>query len=174
MVPPMYDAPPAEDWRWFDDDELTGGVISRRIFAWAIDALLISAVCAVLWVALMIFGVLTLGLGLPLLGLLPFVPGLYTFAFIAGPAAATPGEWLMGITVRREDDLGRPTPLQALVWTVGYYVTLAAGAIWLVVALFTVRRRALHDMAAGLMVARRGALTQPAPFWNIPGGSPAA
>lgn len=171
---PMYDFPPADDARWYGDQELTGGVISRRIFAWLIDCAFITALCSVLWVFLMAFGVLTLGLGFPLLGVLPFVPGLYTFAFIASPASATPGEWFIGITVVREDDLARPTPLQALVWTVGYYITIAAGAIWLVVALFTVRHRALHDMASGLMLVRRRALTRPAPFWNIAGGSPAA
>ena len=170
----MYDNSPAGNWRWFDDEDLTGGVISRRMVAWVIDGLMLTALCAVLWVMLVAFGLLTLGLGLPLLGVLPFVPGAYTFLSIAGPASATPGEWLMGLTVRREDDLAPPTVLQALVWTLGYYVTMAAGAVWLVVALFTERRRALHDMAAGLMVVRRRALTSPAPFWNILGGSPAA
>lgn len=169
----MYDAPPADDWRYFEDDELTRGVISRRVFSWLIDGLLVAALCGIVWVMLLIFGLLTLGLGLPLLGAVPFIPGLYTFLFVAGPHSATPGEWLMGITVRREDDLGRPTALQALAWTVGYYVTLAAGAIWLAVALVTTRRRTLHDMASGLIVVHRRALTRPAPFWNIPGGSPA-
>ncbi len=170
----MYDAPPDDDWRYIEDDVLTGGVISRRIFSWLIDGLLLALLCGVLWVFFLAFGILTLGLGFPLFAVLPFVPGLYTFLFVAGPAAATPGQWLMGVTVRREDDLGRPTPLQALVWTVGYYLTLAAGVIWLAVALVTARRRTLHDMASGLLVVRRQALTRPAPFWNIPGGSPAA
>ena len=171
---PMYDTPPSDDLRWYGDQELTGGVVSRRIFAWLIDGLLLTALGSVLWVALATFGVLTLGLGFPLMGVLPFVPAIYAFAFVAGPAAATPGEWLMGMMVVREDDLARPTPLQALVWIAGYYITIAAGVVWLVVALFTTRHRALHDMASGLMLVRREALTRPAPFWNIPGGSPAA
>ena len=38
---------------------------------------------------------------------------------------------------------------------VGFYVTLALGAVWLVVALLTTRHRTLHDLLSGLVVVRR-------------------
>ena len=71
--------------RPIDDDWLTEGVLIRRIFAWLIDALLISLLLVGLWFALLLFGVLTLGLGLPLFGVLPFVPFCYHMLSILGP-----------------------------------------------------------------------------------------
>ena len=60
--------------------------------------------------------------------------------------------------MRRSDDLGRPTLVQAIAFTGLLYLTLAAGVIWLAVAFFTHRRRAIHDMIAGLVVVRADAL----------------
>jgi uncharacterized RDD family membrane protein YckC len=160
------------------DDALTAGVLPRRVCGWLVDLLLIGVICAVLWGVLLAFGVLTLGLGLPLLGLLPIVPFCYHLGFLLSPAAATPGQSLFGLVVCRDEDLGRPEPLQALIFTVGLYLTLAAGVIWLGIALFTIRRRALHDMAAGLVVVRRRVLMAPLTRrnarWNMRGGFPSA
>lgn len=156
------------------DDAMTTGVLSRRVWGWVIDICLIAILVATLYVVLLIFGLLTLGLGLPLLGMLPLVPVLYHFLFLAGPGSATPGQRLFGLVVRRNDDLGRPTPLQALLSTVGFYLTLAAGVIWLGVALFTIRKRTLHDLLAGTVVVRARALTPRAAFWNMPEGPPYA
>ena len=150
-----------------EDARLTDGVLSRRVCAWLVDALAIAAIAGVLWVALAAFGVLTLGLGLPLLGLLPAVPFAYHAGFVAAPGWATPGQALMGLTVRRDWDLGPPSLVQAALYTLGLYVTLAAGAVWLAVALFTTRRRALHDLAAGVAVVRRRALTAAPGFGNM-------
>jgi len=157
-----------------DDVWLTEGVLTRRVFAWLIDALLIGLILAALWFVLLLFGLLTLGLGLPLLGVLPFVPFCYHLLFVAGPASATPGQQALGLVVRRDDDLGRPTPVQAFVFTLVFYLTLAATGLLLLFALFTVRRRTLHDLASGLIVVRERALTRGLGSWNMPGGSPYA
>ena len=140
------------------DDLLTAGVISRRILAWFVDALLITLIASVVWMVFLLFGLLTLGLGLGLLALVPVVPALYHILFLAGPASATPGQRMMGLVVRRESDLGRPTPLQAVLSTVGLALTLATGVIWLAVALITPHRRTLHDMLAGVVVVNARAL----------------
>jgi uncharacterized RDD family membrane protein YckC len=155
-----------------DEYLLTEGVLIRRVFAWLIDVLLIGLICVALWVALMLFGLVTLGLGLPLLGILPFVPFCYHMLFLAGPASATPGQSALGLVVRRNDDLGRPTPVQALVSTLLFYATLATSGLLLLIALFTVRRRTLHDLISGLVVVRTRALTGSPASWNMPGGSP--
>jgi uncharacterized RDD family membrane protein YckC len=157
-----------------DNYWLTEGVLARRIFAWLIDVLLIGIVCVALWFALMLFGVLTLGLGLPLLGILPFVPFCYHLLFLAGPPSATPGQQALGLIVRRNDDFGRPTPMQAVVSTLLFYATLATSGLLLLVALFTVRRRTLHDLISGLVVVRERALTRGLGSWNMQGGSPYA
>jgi uncharacterized RDD family membrane protein YckC len=157
-----------------DDYWLTDGVLPRRVFAWLLDVLLLGLLLVALWFVLLLFGLLTLGLGLPLLGALPLVPFCYHWLFVAGPASATPGQQALGLVVRRNDDLGRPTPVQAFVFTLVFYLTLAATGLLLLVALFTIRRRTLHDLASGLVVVRARALTGGLGSWNIQGGSPYA
>jgi uncharacterized RDD family membrane protein YckC len=155
-----------------DDYWLTEGVLMRRVFGFLVDVLLIGLLWVALCIALVLFGVLTLGLGLPLLATLPFVPFAYHFLFVASPAAATPGQQALGLTVCRNDDLGRPSPLQVLVYTLVFYLTLATTGLLLLVALFTVRKRTLHDLASGLVVVRTRALTGGFGSWNMQGGSP--
>ena len=158
----------------YDEDLLTEGVLTRRVFAWLLDVLLIGLIFVALWFVLMLFGLLTLGLGLPLLGVLPFIPFCYHMLFLAGPASATPGQQALGLIVRRNDDFGRPTPVQAVVSTLLFYATLATTGLLLLVALFTVRRRTLHDLLSGLVVVRARALTRGLGSWNMQGGSPYA
>jgi uncharacterized RDD family membrane protein YckC len=164
----IYRATPIDDY-W-----LTEGVLARRVFAWLIDVLLIGLIVAALWLVLLLFGVLTLGLALPLLGALPFVPFCYHLLFVAAPASATPGQQALGLVVRRNDDLGRPTPVQALIYTLLFYLTLATTGLLLLFALFTIRHRTLHDLASGLIVVRARALTGGLGSWNMQGGSPYA
>lgn len=160
-----------------DDDLLTHGVPTRRVIAWLIDVLLIGAILVALWLALMLFGFLTLGLGFSALGLLPFVPFCYHVLFLASPMSATPGQRCLGLLVRRNDDFGRPNALQAVISTLVFYLTLATTGLLLLVALVTVRRRTLHDLASGLVVVRIEALqplTPPFGYGNMAGGSPYA
>ena len=107
------------------DRMLTHGVLLRRIVAWFFDLLFIAVLCCFAWMALLAFGLMTLGLGMPLLALLPLVPFCYHLFFLASPLAATPGQGLMGLIVLRNDDLGRPMAVQALVSTLCFYLTLA-------------------------------------------------
>jgi uncharacterized RDD family membrane protein YckC len=154
-----------------DDDFLTEGVLLRRVFAWLIDALLIGLIWIALTLMLVLFGLLTLGLGLPMLGILPFVPFCYHVLFLAGPPSATPGQSALGLIVRRNDDFGRPTPAQAVVSTLLFYASLAFSGLPLLLALFTVRRRTPHDLISGLVVVRTRALTRGLGSWNMPSGS---
>lgn len=160
-----------------DDYLLTQGVMTRRVFGWFIDLLLLALILVVLWVVFMLFGLLTLGLGFPLLGVLPFVPFCYHVLFLAGPSSATPGQRMVGLLVRRNDDFGHPTALQAVISTIVFYLTLATSGLLLLVALITLRHRTLHDLVSGLVVVRIDAmapLTPPYGYGNIPGGSPYA
>ncbi len=157
-----------------DDHWLTEGVMTRRVVAWLLDMLLIALILGALWVVLLMFGLLTLGLGLPLLGILPFVPFCYHLLFVAGASSSTPGQRALGLVVRRDDDLGPPSFAQAFVYTLGFYLTLATTGLLLLFALFTVRHRTLHDLASGLVVVRTRALTRAFGSWNMQGGSPYA
>ncbi len=157
-----------------DDYLLTDGVLMRRVFAWFIDMLLIGLIVVMLWFVLLLFGLLTLGIGLPLLGAVPFVPFAYHMLFLAGPPSATPGQSALGLVVRRNDDFGHPTLGQAAISTLLFYATLATSGLLLLIALFTVRRRTLHDLVSGLVVVRTRALTRGVGSWNMQGGSPYA
>ena len=140
------------------EDALTGGILPRRVVAFVVDGLIVTILAAVAWAALLLFGLLTLGLGLPLLGLLPAVPVLYHWLFTAGPAQATPGQAMLGLRLVRDDDLGRPNSAQAFVWSIGLAATIALGVVWLLLALVTRRHRAAHDIVAGVSVVRDAAL----------------
>ena len=174
-----YSARHAPIGQAMDEAPLLEGVLFRRVCAWAIDLLLVGGVVAVLWVVLVGFGLLTLGLGLPLLGLLPVVPLAYHVLFVASGRSATPGQVMTDLTVRRALDLGRPSLLQAILFTAGLWLTLGAGVVWLAAALLTTRHRTLHDLASGVVVVRAraldaalgGALTAPADFGNMGRGS---
>jgi uncharacterized RDD family membrane protein YckC len=139
-------------------DRLGDGVLTRRVLAWWADVVLIAILSGIAWLLLATFGVLTLGLGFPLLSLLPVLPVLYNVGFLASDLQATPGQAMFGLIVARDEDLGRPNLAQALISTLGYYLTLAVFFLLLGLALVTTRHRTLHDLAAGLVVVRRGAL----------------
>lgn len=142
-----YTAP--EDWRAYS------GVLSRRVFAFVIDYLLV----AVLWVPAVVVvffvGVVTLGLGFLLYPVLFFiVAGFYFGMSFAGPYQATPGMRAMGIYLVRLDgqkiDFVTAIAHLALFWLFNSVLT----PLVLLVGLFTDRSRLLHDLLLGTAVAR--------------------
>jgi uncharacterized RDD family membrane protein YckC len=150
-----------------EDDLLTRGVLTRRLLAWCVDIFLLAIILAACWTTGLVFGLMTLGFGMPILSLMPLVPLAYHCLFLASPLS---GQALLGLRVRRNDDMARPNFAQAVVSTLIFYLTLATSGLLLLVALFTVRHRTLHDLLSGLVVVRDRALTPPAGFWNMPGG----
>ena len=137
------------------DEDFIAGVMTRRCLAWLIDVVLICAIMSLLWVFLFVFGLLTLGLGFGAMAVLPAVPFLYHFLSLLRYGSATPGQAMLGLTVRRDADLGPPTTMQALIFTVVFYLTMATSGLLLLIAPFTVRHRTLHDLASDLVVVRR-------------------
>lgn len=153
-----------------DETPFLDGVLSRRILAWIADAILIGLLLWVLFWILTLFGFLTLGLGFGLMAVLPVVPFCYHLLSLLGVASATPGQRMFGLVVRRNDDLGPPTGIQAVLSILVFYLTLATSGLLLLVALFTTRKRTLHDLVSGLVVVRRhafDALTRSPQPWNI-------
>jgi uncharacterized RDD family membrane protein YckC len=144
--------------RMIRDEAFIEGVMTRRCLAWLFDMLLIALIVTVCWLLLLVFGLLTLGLGFGAMAVLPAIPFLYHFLSLLRSASATPGQAMMGLTVRRDADLGPPTGLQALIFTVVFYLTMATSGLLLLIAPFTVRHRTLHDMASDLVVVRRRTL----------------
>ena len=136
----------------FPSDMPSEGIILRRLVAWLVDAVVLAIVISLLWVLVLLFGLLTFGLGWPLFALLPLVPLVYQWLFLMAPRAATPGMRVMGLTVRRDADLAPPSPIEALAFTLLFALTIACGVIWLAAALVTTRHRTFHELLSGLTV----------------------
>ena len=144
----------------------TDSVLSRRVIAWLIDAVFLTVLLAVLHVAVLIVGLLTLGAGWTLWPILPVVPFIYAWAFLASAQAATPGQRLMGVCVVEHLTNRRPTTLEALISTALFTISLAIAPI-LLVALVSRRHRTLHDLVSGLVVIHADPLTLTAGGWNM-------
>jgi uncharacterized RDD family membrane protein YckC len=140
------------------DEDFIDGVMSRRVIAWLIDLVLICLLMTPFLIMFSVVTVVTLGLGAGVWAILPVIPFLYHFLSLLRRKSATPGQAMMGLTVRRDDDLGPPTGLQALIFVAIFYVTMATSGLLLLIALVTSRHRTLHDLASDLVVVRRRAL----------------
>jgi uncharacterized RDD family membrane protein YckC len=146
---PTYAAP--EDWRAYS------GVLSRRVFAFIIDYMIV----ALLWIpaAVIVFflGIITLGLGWMLYPALFIIVALLYFGMtLGGPSQASPGMRAMGITLVRLDGR-RMDFLTALVHTALFWlINSILTPLILLVGLFTERSRLVHDLLLGTVVARTG------------------
>jgi len=140
---------------WTQPD-LFRGVLTRRVFAFLIDLLVLSVpvILAVLFIA--IFGIVTLGLGWALFWLVSPASIIWAIVYygasIGGPHSATIGMRMMDLELRTW--YGAP----------GYFVLGAVHAVlfWatvsflsplvLLVGLFNGRRRLLHDIILGTVI----------------------
>ena len=136
--------------------ELFRGVLTRRVFAFLIDLIVIAVPVILGYLFIAVFGLITLGLGWALFWLawpatLVWVV-VYYGATIGGPYSATLGMRVMDLELRTW--YGAP----------GYFVLGAMHAVlfWvsvsflsplvLLVGLFNGRRRLLHDIVLGTVV----------------------
>ena len=144
---PVYAAP--EDWRAYS------GVLSRRVFAFLIDYLIVAALWVPAAVVVFFIGIITLGLGFLLYPILFFiVAGLYFGLSLAGSTQATPGMRAMGIAMVRLDgrklDFVTAIAHLALFWILNSVLT----PLILLAGLFTERSRLIHDLLLGTALAR--------------------
>src|SRR3984885_11948706 len=159
----------------FDPDlhpELFRGVLTRRMFAFLIDLVVLSVPVILACIFIAIFGVVTLGLGWALFWLVSPASIIWALVYygssLGGPHSATLGLRVMGLGLGTW--YGPP----------GYFVLGAAHALvfWmsisfltplvLLVGLFNGRRRLLHDILLGTVVINssvRVAAPQPARSW---------
>jgi len=136
--------------------ELFRGVLTRRLFAFLIDVLVLSIPVILACVFIAVFGVVTLGLGWALFWLVSPASVIWALIYygasLGGPHSATLGMRVMDLELRTW--YGAP----------GYFVLGAMHAVlfWisisvlsplvLLVGLFNRRRRLLHDIVLGTLV----------------------
>ncbi len=136
--------------------ELYRGVLTRRLFAFLIDLVVLSipVIAAVIFIAL--FGIVTLGLGWSLFWLVSpatvIWPVVYYGMSLGGPHSATVGMRMLDLQMRTQNG------------TRGYFLLGAMHAVlfWasvsfltpfvVLVGLFNARRQLLHDMVLGTVV----------------------
>jgi uncharacterized RDD family membrane protein YckC len=136
--------------------ELFEGVLPRRVLAFAIDVAVILAPVALAVVIIILFGLVTFGLGFALLKLL--YPGtvIWVLAYygltLGGPRSATIGMRAMEVELRTW--YGAPCyVVLGAVHAVAFYISVSALTPFvLLVGLFNQRHRLLHDIVLGTVV----------------------
>jgi uncharacterized RDD family membrane protein YckC len=144
--------------------ELFRGVLTRRIFAFLIDLLVLSVPVILAVIFITVFGVITLGLGWLLFHLV--YPAaviwalIYYGASLGGPHSATVGMRMMDLQMRTW--YGAPSyfvlgAMHAVLFWIS--VSLLTPLI-LLIGLFNGRRRLLHDIVLGTVIINSSARTQ--------------
>jgi uncharacterized RDD family membrane protein YckC len=144
---PLYAAP--DDWRAYS------GVLSRRVFAFILDYLIVALLCIPAAIVLFFLSIVTLGLGFFLYpALYVIVAGIYFGLTVGGSSQASLGMRAMGISMARVDgqriDFLTAIVHLALFWILNSVLT----PLVLLVGLFTERSRLLHDLLIGTVTVR--------------------
>jgi uncharacterized RDD family membrane protein YckC len=136
--------------------ELFEGVLARRMFAFLFDAVIVLVPIAVLALFMLMFTVVTLGLGVVVFALLGPIAAIWAILYVGvtlgSPHSATYGMRLMGLQMRTW--YGAPMYfLLGAVHAIFFWVlSTALTPLILLVALFNSRRRTLHDFLTGTVV----------------------
>jgi uncharacterized RDD family membrane protein YckC len=149
--------------------ELFRGVLTRRLFAFLIDlvVLAVPVILAIIFIA--VFGVVTLGLGWALFWLVSpatvIWAVIYYGASLGGPHSATMGMRVMDLELRTWYGAPSYFVLGAMHAVLFWISVSVLSPLILLVGLFNGRRRLLHDIILGTVVINssvRGPVAQPA------------
>jgi uncharacterized RDD family membrane protein YckC len=136
--------------------ELFEGVLARRVIAFFIDLIIITAPILFAGFCVLLLGFLTFGLGWFLFFLLSPAAVIWALLYYAltfgSPASATIGMRMLDLEMRTW--YGSPAyALLGAVHAVVFWISVSAlTPLILLVGLFNVRRRLLHDILLGTVV----------------------
>ncbi|MBY0531608.1 MAG: RDD family protein [Xanthobacteraceae bacterium] len=136
--------------------ELFEGVLARRIFAFLIDAIIVLTPLAILSLFMLVFTVVTLGLGVVIFGLLGPIAAIWAVLYVGvtlgSPDSATYGMRAMGLQMRTW--YGAPMYfLLGAVHAIFFWVLSSVlTPLILLLTLFNSRRRTLHDYLMGTVL----------------------
>jgi uncharacterized RDD family membrane protein YckC len=138
-----------------DDVRLYEGVLTRRVFAFLLDYLIVLLLMIPFGLLVLLLGVLTFGLGWLLFGVLfPAVALTYIWNTLGGPNQATTGMRMMGIRLERLDG-GRVDGMLAVVHSVLFWAgNLLLTPLILLATLVLERKRTVHDLLLGTVAIR--------------------
>jgi uncharacterized RDD family membrane protein YckC len=144
--------------------ELFDGVLARRCVAFLVDVVIIAVPVLFAALFILIFGLVTLGIGWVLFWLLWPATVIWAIVYygltFGSPASATIGMRLMDLEMRTW--YGAPSYfVLGAVHAVAYWVLISfLTPLVLLVAFFNERRRLLHDMLVGTIVINNPARAQ--------------
>jgi uncharacterized RDD family membrane protein YckC len=153
----------------WEQPELFRGVLTRRVFAFLIDLLVLSVpvIVAVMFIA--VFGLVTLGLGWVLFWLVwpasVIWAVIYYGASLGGPYSATLGMRVMDLELRTWYGAPSYFVLGAMHAVLFWISVSVLSPLVVLVGLFNARRRLLHDVVLGTVVINSSVpnpLVQPA------------
>jgi uncharacterized RDD family membrane protein YckC len=138
-----------------DDVRAYDGVLTRRVFAFLLDYMIVALLTIPFAILIAIFGILTFGLGWMLFGILvPAVALVYVWNTLGGRNQATVGMRMMGIRLERLDG-SRVDGMLAVVHSVLFWgLNVVLTPLILLATLFTDRKRTVHDLLLGTVVTR--------------------
>jgi uncharacterized RDD family membrane protein YckC len=151
----MQTALPQEIRSYAVEDANLDGVLTRRVFAFLIDALIVALLSIPVAIVIFFLGVFTLGLGWVLYAIMfPAIAIAYVAFTMGGEAQATVGMQANDIRIARLDG-ARTDPITALVHSVLFWTgNVILTPLILMVTLFTDQKRTLHDLLLGTLVVR--------------------
>lgn len=141
--------------RGLDSPYALDGVLSRRVFAFVIDYLIVGVLVIPFGILVFLLGILTLGLGWLLFGILvPAVALAYIWNTLGGANQATVGMRMMGIRLQRFEG-GLIDGLTAVTHSVLFWVSVTVlTPLILLATLFLDYKRTVHDLLLGTVVVR--------------------
>jgi uncharacterized RDD family membrane protein YckC len=141
------------------NSELFDGVLARRLVAFVIDVVIISIPMMFAALFILLFGLITLGLGWMLFWLWSPAAVIWALVYygmtLGGPHSATVGMRMMNIQMRTW--YGGPSYfLLGVAHAILFWLTVSLLTPFiLLVGFFNERRRLLHDMLIGTVVINR-------------------
>lgn len=148
------------------EPELFRGVLTRRVFAFLIDVVVLSVPVILGYLFIAVFGLLTLGLGWALFWLAwpaTIVWAIvYYGASIGGPRSATLGMRMMDLELRTWYGASGYFLLGAMHAVLFWVSVSLLSPLVLLVGLFNSRHRLLHDIVLGTVIINSSVRPQPA------------
>jgi len=147
------------------DLALYSGVLTKRFVAFLIDLFVLSVPIVLVSIFILLFGVVTLGLGWALFWLVsPFsiVWALFYYGFsLGGPHAATVGMRILGIHMEMLNG-GRPYFLLGVIHALAYWFSVSVlTPLIVLVGFFNRRGQLLHDLVLGTVLVNTAATVPP-------------
>ena len=140
------------------NDRAFESVLSRRIFAFFIDYIVMAIIIAVLGAVIGVLGILTFGLAWLLYAVLvPIVVVPYVALSLGGREQATPGMKAMDLKIIKDDGTQVDWLIAAVHLVLFWVFNTILTPFILLLALFTARKRALHDILLGTSMQRASA-----------------